>query len=144
MRTLLFVLLTLPTWAQDSPYLLELLRGRSTDFEAVLAPGNPHEVQIIYTEILRDGNGRPHFSTHTFGVDDSTYFYPASTVKMPLALLALEKLNELRIVGLDRRTPMFTGAGSAPQVATRVDTSAANGLPSVGHYVKKIFLDHRR
>ena len=140
MRTLLLLLLTWPAFAQDSPYLLDLLRSRSDAFAAVLAPGNPHEVQIIYTEILRDANGRPLFSTHTFGVNDSTYFYPASTVKMPLAFLALEKMHELRIRGLGRDTPMLTEAGSAPQVAMRTDTSARNDRPSVAHYIRKIFL----
>ena len=140
MRTLFLLLLALPALAQDSPHLLELLRSRPADFAPVLAAGNPHEVQIIYTEVLRDGNGKPHFSTHTFGINDTTYYYPASTVKMPLAFLALEKLHELRIRGLDRNTPMLTEAGSTPQVATLTDTSATNGLPSVAHYVKKIFL----
>ena len=143
MKTLLgyaLLLLSCSVSAQDSPYLIELLKSRPAEFSAVLAPGNPHEVQIIYTEVLRDANGRPHFSTHTYGVSDSTYFYPASTVKMPLAFLALEKLHELRIRGLDRNTPMLTEAGSTPQVATQIDTSAAGGLPSVAHYIKKIFL----
>ena len=143
MKTLLGYLILLlggAATAQDSPYLTELLRSRPAQFSAALAPGNPHEVQIIYTEILRDGNGRPHFSTHTYGVNDSTYFYPASTVKMPLAFLALEKLHDLRIRGLDRNTTMLTEAGSPPQVASRADTSATSGLPSVAHYIKKIFL----
>ena len=126
--------------AQDSPLLLELLRSRPADFQHLLAPGNPYEVQIIYTDIGRDSTGRPHFTSHHYGVDSTRYFYPASTVKMPVAFLALEKLHRLRIRGLDRDTPMYTEAGSPPQTVTYQDTSATNGLPSVGHYIKKIFL----
>lgn len=98
------------------------------------------QLQLIYTQIDRDEDNHPAFTTHYLGVDSNLYFYPASTVKMPAAFLALEKLNELRIQGLDAETPMFTGKGQAPQTAVRADTSAAQGLPSVAHYIKKIFL----
>ncbi|MEZ4985292.1 MAG: serine hydrolase [Saprospiraceae bacterium] len=99
-----------------------------------------YDIQVLYTRIDRDADGQPHFTTYRFGVDPNTYFYPASTVKMPTALLALEKINELGIDGLDKHTPMQNLAGRAPQTAALSDTSAANGLPSVGHYVRKIFL----
>ena len=53
-----------------------------------------HEIQILYSEIIRDATGKVSFNDYSFQVDDSTYFYPASTVKFPIAALALEKLNE--------------------------------------------------
>ncbi len=58
-----------------------------------------YEVQIRYTQIdrLKDSI---KFKDYDFQVDDATYFYPASTVKFPIAVLTLEKLNEME--GIDR------------------------------------------
>lgn len=99
-----------------------------------------YEVQLIYTQIDRDAQNVPHFTTYAFREDSNRYFYPASTVKMPAAFLALEKINELSLLGLDRDANMLTGAGRPPQAGVATDTSSANGLPSIGHYIRKIFL----
>jgi hypothetical protein len=121
--------------------LAELLRQSGDSLlEQVLRQPLQHQLQVIYTQIDRDADNRPSFKSYTHGLDPQLYFYPASTVKMPTAFLALEKLNELSIAGLDKNTPMLTGAGRPPQTAALTDSTAANGLPSVAHYVKKIFL----
>ncbi|MGB5434898.1 MAG: serine hydrolase [Maribacter sp.] len=60
------------------------------------------EVQIKFTEIKRD-QGRVLFEDYDFQVNDSNYFYPASTVKLPIAVLALEKLNQLDSLHRDTR-----------------------------------------
>ncbi|OBX26081.1 beta-lactamase family protein [Gelidibacter algens] len=62
-----------------------------------------HEVQVFFSEVIRDKNGKISFKEDEFQVDDSAYFYPASAVKLPIAILALEKLNENKL--LDRDTP---------------------------------------
>ncbi len=53
-----------------------------------------HQVQIRYTEIDREGDSLV-FTDYDFQVDSNNYFYPASTVKFPTAVIALEKLNDL-------------------------------------------------
>ncbi|MCX2720143.1 serine hydrolase [Lentiprolixibacter aurantiacus] len=53
-----------------------------------------HELQIIYTRIERHGDSLV-LQDYKFQVDVDNYFYPASTVKFPMAVAALEKLNEL-------------------------------------------------
>ncbi len=55
---------------------------------------NAYEVQILFTEIERDSVGKAVFTDHSFAVNDSVYFYPASTVKLPAAVLALEYLSK--------------------------------------------------
>jgi hypothetical protein len=121
--------------------LAELLRQSGDSLlEQVLRQPLQHQLQVIYTQIDRDAANRPSFKSYTYGLDSQLYFYPASTVKMPAAFLALEKLNELAIPGLDKDSPMLTGAGRPPQTAAQTDSTAANGLPSVAHYIKKIFL----
>ena len=53
-------------------------------------------IQVFYTEINRNKRNIPSFKEYAFNVQNDLYFYPASTVKMPIALLALEKLNEMK------------------------------------------------
>ncbi|WP_020537050.1 serine hydrolase [Lewinella cohaerens] len=99
-----------------------------------------YEIQVLYTQIDRNAAGEPSFTTYRYGVDPGQYFYPASTVKMPAAFMALEKINELGVVGLDKYAVMQTFAATAPQTAALADATAASGLPSVAQYVRKIFL----
>lgn len=99
-----------------------------------------YEIQVIYTQIDRDENNQPSFTSHHWKVDPERYFYPASTVKMPTAFMALEKMNKLGIFGLHMETPMRTFAYSPPQTAALVDTLTYNQLPTIGNYIRKIFL----
>ena len=136
---LFFILPFLPLMAQKN-LLHKLMKAHPDAFQALLDHPEQYDIQIIYTQIDRDGNNFPHFRQHSFQLDKNRYYYPASTVKMPTAFLALEKLNQLNISGLDKNSVMKTGAGSSPQTAAETDSTAENGLPSVAHYVKKIFL----
>ena len=70
-----------------------------------------YELQIIYSRIQRK-NGRVEFKDFKFRVDAEAYFYPASTVKLPVAVLSLEKLKELKEDNLqmDRTTPYYIGS----------------------------------
>ncbi len=61
-----------------------------------------HEVQIRYTQIDRR-NDSIIFTDFDFQVDDNNYFYPASTVKFPAAVAALEKLNETDSLSINTR-----------------------------------------
>jgi hypothetical protein len=120
--------------------LESLLKSRPDLFGEILKNPQKYEVQLIYTQINRDTKNRPAFTTYTYGIDKNRYFYPASTAKFPIALLALEKLNKLNIKGLDKNTPMMTGAGRAPQNAVVKDSTSPTGLPSIAHYIKKLFV----
>ena len=61
-----------------------------------------YELQIKYTQINRDHDSIT-FTDYHYQVNDSNYFYPASTVKLLTAILSLEKLNELDSVDLYSR-----------------------------------------
>ena len=122
--------------------LVDLLKSRAELFKKTLsakAPdGSPaYDVQIVYTQINRDATNRPSFKTYRYQVDKDRYFYPASTVKFPAVLLALETLNTLKI---SREATMLTDSAYARQTSVRRDTSAKNGLPSVAHYARKILI----
>jgi Beta-lactamase enzyme family len=109
--------------------------------DSVLAHPERYEVQIIYTQIDRDANQQPRFTHWYWQVDSTRYFYPASTVKMPLALLSLEKINQLhtRYPKLNRETPYLLDSLRSNQVAWRTDSTAPNNKPSIAHDVREIF-----
>ena len=120
-------------------FLIDILKQHADLFQSVLS--NPdYKVQIIYSQIDRRKNGKAGFTDHYFNINDSSYFYPASTVKLPIAILALQKLNELKIAGLDKNTTMISEAGYSGQTEVYNDPSTPDGRPTIEHYIKKILL----
>src|SRR6266849_6112947 len=78
----------------ENQFLLEdMMKKHPSKFRRILKNKDTLEVQIIYTQINRDSANRPHFRSFYFHVDSTKYFYPASTIKLSVVLLALEKLN---------------------------------------------------
>lgn len=120
-------------------FMVELLKQHPEYFQAVLANAD-HKVQIIYSKIDRRKNGKPQFTDQYFNVSDSSYFYPASTVKLPVAILALQKLNELKIAGLNKNSTMITEAEYSGQSEVYNDPTSPDGRPTIEHYIKKILL----
>ncbi|MDF2383917.1 serine hydrolase [Nostoc ellipsosporum NOK] len=106
-------------------------------FDFVLRNADTLEVQVIYTQINRDEKGAAHFTNHFFHVREDRYFYPASTVKLPIAVLALQRLHELHI---DPETAMITEAAGEGQTVVYNDPSTPNGPPTVAQYIRKILL----
>lgn len=96
-----------------------------------------YRLQIIYTQIKRDAEGKPSFKTYTYHLDSSNYFYCASLVKLPCSILALEKTKDLKIYS---NTIMFTDSANACQRSVRIDTTSVNGYPSVAQYIKRMAL----
>lgn len=125
--------------AEDDSFLTGLLSG-DPFLDFIARQKNELGVQVVYTRIDRQKNGKARFTDHYFNVNTGTYFYPASTVKFPVAVLALQKLNELKITGLDKYSTMITGVAGEKQTEVCNDPSAADGRPTVAHYIKKILL----
>ena len=92
-------------------FLEDILKQYPQYFDSILAHRKDWNVQIIYTQIDRGKNNLPKLTNYYFNVNPSRYFYPASTVKLPTALLALQRLNELKATGINRNTTMITEAG---------------------------------
>lgn len=101
-----------------------------------------HEVQILYTQIDRDENSKPVFTEHSFQLNDMAYFYPASTAKMPVAILALQRINELQkdIEGITKETSFLITNLSERQIIVKSDSTQLEGNLTVAHMIKKIFL----
>lgn len=125
---------------ESDSLLLQLMKREPDRFQYALDHRNELEIQVIYTQINRDANNMPVFRSFYYNVDSNRYFYPASTVKLPMVLLALEKLHRLNIPGLDKFTPMFSDSVYSGHEPVQADTTSETGLPSIAHYSKKILI----
>jgi hypothetical protein len=115
---------------------------RDPALKAVVDRKDAYEIQIILTQIDRDEEQVPHFTTWHFNVDSNRYFYPASVVKMPLAALALEKISTLRASGYPRihsETPYQLDSVRAFQQRYVTEPAAPEGLPTIAQDVRAIF-----
>jgi hypothetical protein len=106
----------------------------------VLKQKDSFRVQVIYTQINRDKNNIPFFKNYYFNTDTSLYFNPASTVKLPLALLALEKLNDMQVKGVNKYTGLQIDSNYEKQTTAFTDSTAQTLKPSIAQYIKKAFL----
>ncbi|GAO42057.1 hypothetical protein FPE01S_01_10700 [Flavihumibacter petaseus NBRC 106054] len=125
----------------NSPWLTKLVKRKGSKFlkDIWKHPGIYH-AQFIYTRIDRDANGNPVCKNYYLRYDATDYFNPASMVKLPTALVALEKINTLKEKGVTEFSYMLTDSSFAAQTAVTKDSTSESGYPSVDHYVKKIFL----
>lgn len=124
----------------DTVFLKNLLESHPELFSHILNHPTHNEVQILYTQIDRDENNMPHFTSYSYRLNANHYFYPASTVKLPTAIFALEKLNELSIPGLSIKSTMKTDSSFAGETKMMKDSLAKNGLPGIEQYIKEILL----
>ena len=121
-------------------FLENLMATQPQFFKSLVAEKDQLRLQIVYTQIHRNKKNKPSFSNYYFNQNPPAYFYPASTVKMPIAFLALEKLNELNISGLDMHSTMITDAANNYQSAVFTHPMAKDSRPTIAHYIKQIFL----
>ncbi|MEY4936596.1 MAG: hypothetical protein RIS64_2955 [Bacteroidota bacterium] len=120
--------------------LSDILKKYPTQFAKITEKPDNYRVQILYTQIDRDVHNRPKFTSHAYRVNPEEYFYPASTVKFPACLLALEKLNGLNIKDLNRKSIIHHDSAFAQQSPVVKDPTAPDGLPTIEHYIKKILM----
>lgn len=137
---IIFILSPSLNYAQTDNFLKKLLHNDTERFTQILKNPSDYHIQVIYTKIDRNKNNLPTLKTYYYNVEEETYFYPASTVKLPAILLAFEKINNLNVPGLTKFTPMLTDSVRPSQTSVQADTTAENHLPSLAHYARKILL----
>lgn len=128
------------TQTMQENILQKLLDDNPEYFRNIMDHKDDYRVQIIYTQINRDENNFPHFTEYDFNNNTSQYFYPASTVKFPISLLALEKLNNMNVPGVNKYTPMINDSSASGQTIRYAQPVAVNSAPSVANYIKQILL----
>ncbi|WP_336515357.1 serine hydrolase [Pollutibacter soli] len=122
-------------------FLVDLLKKQNDSIlKLVMASPDSFNFQIIYTKIDRDRRNRPSFKNYYYHVDSKRYFNPASTVKMPLAFLALEKLNEMNPPWADMNSILQYDSGYNAQTREYTDSTSETGLPSIAQYIRKVLL----
>lgn len=121
--------------------LTALLENASSDIiHEVVKNKSQYRLQIIYTQINRDKHNKPVFRNFYFNYDSLLYFNPASTVKLPAAVLALQKLNEINRKDINKYTAIHFDSSYPAQTKSYNDTTSENGLTSIAHYIKRALL----
>ena len=96
MKKLVYILLFLIVSCYSSGNL-EFTRMFIENNSDVIKILRNNEIQIKLSIIDKN----KEFNEYEYNVDANQYFYPASTVKLPIALFALEKLNEHKYLSID-------------------------------------------
>ena len=106
----------------EQPNFLRLaLSSTNSKIKRVMDSVAQYELQIRYTKIQRLKDSIV-FTDYNYQVNDSNYFYPASTVKILTVLLTLEKLNEMD--SLDLYTQFYVEGDS-------LETTFANEISKI-------------
>jgi len=139
--TFLVLVLALNSEAQVNTQLLEnLMKQRPDLFGEIINHPDTYRLQLFYTQIDRDQDNIPHFKEFSYRLNPSEYFYPASTVKMPLAILALDKINNLNIPGFTKSSSLYYDSVAARQETIYNNPYAVNGKQTIEQSIKEIFL----
>jgi hypothetical protein len=111
-----------------------VLKSEKPAIKNVMDNLKAHEVQIIYTKIDKNSDGKTILTDYSFQVDATNYFYPASTVKLPAAVLALEyidayeNLSAVSAYTIDGDTVVHSIKDDVRQVFSVSDNEAYNRL----------------
>jgi hypothetical protein len=124
----------------DSLLVTIFRRDTSLALQKIIRQPDVYRVQLIYTQIDRDVNNAPRFKNYYFHVSSDFYFYPASTVKLPLALLSLEKLNRIHQKGVNKFTRLQYDSSNSGQQPLYRDSTSETGYPSIAQFIRKAFL----
>lgn len=125
---------------RDTGLIYGILRSNSTCFKGILNNPARYDVQVIYTQIDRDSLNVPSFKHYYYGPVNRKFYYPASLVKLPCSLLAIEKINSLSDKGVTLSAIMLTDSANACQKKVYIDSTAVNYKPSAANYLKRMLL----
>lgn len=138
---LLYISLIFLTCDTNLNCIENVLKNTNPKIQHLTKNAAAHEIQILLTEIKRDTLGQPRFIETAYQVDEEQYFYPASTAKLPIAALALQKIKELNANGISI-TAHTSFQINTPHGESLVlqDSTELEGKLTLAHLIKKIFL----
>jgi hypothetical protein len=125
---------------QNSKLLKQVFSKGSTTFRQVIDSPAKFKYQIIYTQIDRNKSGKASVKSHYFNYNKKQYLYPASLVKLPVSLMALQKIETLQKLHVNAKTPMLNLKGDSCQTTALIDSSQQNFYPCLEGYIKKMML----
>ena len=137
---ILFLSISLMTCSEskESSLLESIFLSLESDFPSIVSNPGKHRLQILYTQIDRDENNNPSFTMHSFRQRPREYFYPASTTKFPIAVLALEKTNQNSKINPHTHLEVLTEKPELNGVVK--DLTSESGYPSIAHYIHTLFI----
>ena len=140
-RLLVFLIIIFGCRKSDNPLDL-ILNSNIPEIKKIKNNLSNHEIQILYSSIQRDSLGKPIFKEFSYNLDKNYYYYPASTVKLPIAILAIQKINYLIDKGfkISINTPFIIIDLNKDLMIFEKDLKTQNEVFSVANCIKKIFL----
>ena len=103
----------------SDPLATSLLRGGGAALKTVVATPEPYRFQVLYAPVSQ--GAKPTLERHGYRAD-AEYFFPASSMKVPITLAAYDHLASLRAAGRPALTRDAT---------LRIHPAAGGGEPFV-------------
>ena len=140
-RLLVLLIIIFGCRKSDNPLDL-ILNSNIPEIKKIKNNLSNHEIQILYSSIQRDSLGKPIFKEFSYNLDKNYYYYPASTVKLPIAILAIQKINYLIDKGFEIsiNTPFIVIDLKKDLMMFEKYSNNQNEVLSVANCIKKIFL----
>ena len=133
---ILWVIHGVPIFAQKIISLDSILLSNPS-FKKVISEPQKYKLQIIFSQVIKDSSGKKSFINQSYNFNDSLYFYPASLVKLPSSIFALELINELKNNGIDKNTRLIIDSSFSCQKKLIWDNSTNDSLASIASFIEK-------
>ncbi|MCB9207972.1 MAG: serine hydrolase [Ignavibacteriales bacterium] len=134
------IFMTQLSYSQHVNILEKIISENADSLFPVVQNKDKFEVQILYTQINKDKDDKINLTTYSFNENPQKYFYPASTVKFPAAVLSLEKLNDLKMKGLNKYTHFSIDSLYEGLTSFDKDFKTECGYPNIAEFIKRVFL----
>jgi hypothetical protein len=136
---------TQTAWAQISngktqPTLLDSILGSNGTLQPVIEKKDKFRTQIIYSRISKDSKGEIVLTHYSFNANEQSYFYPASLVKLPLSIFAIEKINSLKSHGVTLQSKLSIDSNFTCQKSLTIDALSNDSVPSIKNYISKALI----
>lgn len=136
---------TQTAWAQSSngktqPTLLDSILGSNGTLQPVIEKKDKFRTQIIYSRISKDSKGEIVLTHYSFNANEQSYFYPASLVKLPLSIFAIEKINSLKSHGVTLQSKLSIDSNFTCQKSLTIDALSNDSVPSIKNYISKALI----
>jgi len=119
----------------DSVFLKEFLKS-TVKFPDIINNPSKYRVQIIYTQITHNKSLPPILKHYVYRYEAQEYFYPASIVKLPLSIFALERINTLSAKGVNMYTRFINNCLNKCQIENNYDKYLKYSVPCIANFIK--------
>ncbi len=142
-KGIIFVVVTTIYFPSNAQSILKnIIHKNSLDikYKEVFEHPEKYRLQVIYTRVLHDKNNKVILKKYLLEPPTRNYYYPASLVKLPVAALALEKINKLKIRNLTKDTRLCIDSSHKCEMREYIDTTSITQYPTIAQYIKRMLL----